>query len=408
MNNKKIVFIAMCLMAIFNYGMEIVDATGKKIMNTENVDHAEEIIRSLRKNDPLNRYYYRNSITNKKNFPSAPNAVFEYGKARYIETARNQKYKICLENGERGFWEGLVPFQLTKDNCLLLTTPNRTGSLLFVFFNASTPSDSVWILNNQKLIDLSKETHLIWSIDSIIGPEYKRRVYGSYKETRLNKILVVDRTEATVGEVKFLCDYFGTFYKPSNLWYPDSNPLNHPNLPQDPSYAIDSDYANNRSKFEGFEIASRANGADTTKNGYRLPTHDEWVALQRGGSKKDYYWGNETDSLTISQYEWYKPRKERVHEVGLLKPNPYGLYDVMGNATESILHQGRECLSSDESSNECWMKNNLMQHEAEEFCYTHIKYKADKEKTVVKECDLRYKKNPFRGFRLVRQIFVND
>ena len=58
MNNKKIFFIILCFMAIFNHGMEVFDASGKKIINTVNEENAEEIIQNLRKNNPLNRYYY--------------------------------------------------------------------------------------------------------------------------------------------------------------------------------------------------------------------------------------------------------------------------------------------------------------------------------------------------------------
>ncbi|MBO7106594.1 MAG: SUMF1/EgtB/PvdO family nonheme iron enzyme [Fibrobacter sp.] len=408
MNNKKIFFIVICFMAIFNHSMEIFDASGKKIINTVNVENAEEVIQDLRKNNPLNRYYYRTLSKSGKNYPTIPNAVFTHGKTQYIETEKKQKYKICLEKGQKGIWEGLIPFSLTNDNCLLLITPNQTGSLLFVNINDSIPSDSIWLLNNQKLIDLSKDTHLLWTTDSITGPKNKRRVYGSYKKTHLNKILIVDRTEATVGEVKYLYDYFGLTYKSSNLWYPNGNPLLNPNLPQDPGYAIVPNYANNRSRLEGFEITSRANGADTTKNGYRLPTHDEWVALQRGASEKDYYWGNETDSSTISQYEWFKSSKYRVREVGLLKANPYGLYDVMGNATELILNQGRECISNDEKSQECFVQKKLTQHKSKEVCYTHITYDVNNKATSLKECQKNNERIEFFGFRLVRQLFISD
>lgn len=402
---KKILLV-LNFIVISSYGVEIFDASGKKIIHETNVNNAEKAVQELRMNHPLNRYYFRSSSKIEKNYPAAPQAVFAVGKTQYIETEKKQNYRICLENNQKGFWDGSIPFVMSTENCLLVTTPNRTGSFLFVHFNDSISSDSIWLLNNQKLIDLSKDVHLLWSLDSVVGPFNKRRVYGSYKATRLNKILVVDRTEATVGEVKYLCDYFGVAYKASNSWYPDNNALNHPDMPQDPGFATVPNYANNRSKLEGFEISSYANGADTTKNGYRLPTRDEWVALQRGASKKDYYWGNDTDSLTISQYEWYRSAKERVHDVGLLKPNPYGLYDVMGNAVEYTL-QGRECVSKDEKSRECFIKDDLKQHEAKGVCYTRIKYNADR-KIQTKECRVGFSINEFWGFRLVRPLFIDN
>ncbi|MDR0495141.1 MAG: SUMF1/EgtB/PvdO family nonheme iron enzyme [Treponema sp.] len=66
-------------------------------------------------------------------------------------------------------------------------------------------------------------------------------------------------------------------------------------------------------------------------NGYRLPTEAQWEYACRAGTTTTFYTGDTSTSDT----GWFSTSYfVNLHKVGLKPPNPWGLYDMHGNAWE--------------------------------------------------------------------------
>ncbi len=65
--------------------------------------------------------------------------------------------------------------------------------------------------------------------------------------------------------------------------------------------------------------------------GYRLPTEAEWEYACRAGTTTSRYYGS-SDSL-LPKYAWYNANEgSKTRPVASLKPNDFGLFDMLGNA----------------------------------------------------------------------------
>jgi formylglycine-generating enzyme required for sulfatase activity len=70
-----------------------------------------------------------------------------------------------------------------------------------------------------------------------------------------------------------------------------------------------------------------------TRTGYRLPTEAEWEYACRAGAITSRYYGS-ADEL-LGKYAWYLGNaKDHAWPAAQLKPNDFGLFDMLGNACE--------------------------------------------------------------------------
>ncbi|WP_223864709.1 MULTISPECIES: formylglycine-generating enzyme family protein [unclassified Streptomyces] len=90
-------------------------------------------------------------------------------------------------------------------------------------------------------------------------------------------------------------------------------------------------FCNALSQHDGFAPAYRLHTDgediewDTSADGYRLPTEAEWEHACRAGTTGPHYG-------PLDEIAWYRGNSdEQIHDVGRKRPNPWGLYDMLGN-----------------------------------------------------------------------------
>jgi formylglycine-generating enzyme required for sulfatase activity len=66
--------------------------------------------------------------------------------------------------------------------------------------------------------------------------------------------------------------------------------------------------------------------------GYRLPTVQEWEFAARANTTTDQYFGQ--NLAQIDDYAWHRENSVHPEPIGRLRPNDFGLFDVIGNVEE--------------------------------------------------------------------------
>ncbi|MBN1515370.1 SUMF1/EgtB/PvdO family nonheme iron enzyme [Candidatus Sumerlaeota bacterium] len=140
--------------------------------------------------------------------------------------------------------------------------------------------------------------------------------------------------------------------------------------------------------------------SDKTSKHFSLPIEAEWEYAYRAGTEFIWHWGNLPEESI--EYEWFeRTSRSKPSEVGMLKPNRWGMYDMGGNVTEICL----ECYVHSNRT----MDRTKLELEAENdsngryICVAKgMAYRMYESWGRAASRNLSINANPYKGFRIVR------
>lgn len=163
-------------------------------------------------------------------------------------------------------------------------------------------------------------------------------------EVTITRPFYMSVTEVTQAQYEQVMGKSGNFKKHDPMekatalavWKGESSPY-------EKTLDLPVDYVNWHEAMEFCENLSTKIGRPVT-----LPTEAQWEHAYCAGTTTDFFWGSAEDpdvAAKAKEYAWFALNcagdKAGVLRVAQKKPNPWGLYDLAGNALEWTLDYGR-------------------------------------------------------------------
>jgi sulfatase modifying factor 1 len=148
--------------------------------------------------------------------------------------------------------------------------------------------------------------------------------YGPQHKVTISKPFYMQTTEVTQSQWKAVLLFAGVRGDAGELWKDKDLIKEGVNYP--------ATYVNWNDAVAFCKILSEKEGKT-----YRLPTEAEWEYACRAGTKTAWSFGD--DAKVLGDYAWFHENtldigEKFAHEVGLKKPNAFGLFDMHGNVRE--------------------------------------------------------------------------
>jgi hypothetical protein len=341
---KKIYMILLSLLFCYSVASNycVYDAQGNCVEIIQN----NHLINKMKKNKGYKKYYIalsKNEKNNNRQTYISDSFVKSKGKKRWYEVDWNQGVKLCPEkefNTGDGIWIVNGSAHVDSVNCVYVDGSPYTRSILVLYarnMNDLTDADSSWILVNQAIVELAGKTFKIW--DSYSYDPKKTKI----RNVTFKQDLIVDKTELRIRDAIWLRRYvselrklrdvpgYNSFWGRHNYaFYPTKDTLEILDYPapgdgrltlirsmqdrlemtwmgtilkksldakKNQNYFTQPSVENLPGTYDSF-----VDVLDTTANGYRYPSKDEWFVLQRGGAATIFAWGNDPDEKKLSRY----------------------------------------------------------------------------------------------------------
>jgi hypothetical protein len=375
MKKTLIFLLAISFFAFAGEKYGVYDTQGNRISTFDAESHElpEKVRQAMAKESGKNLYISSMS----KGKVSKTSSRYRFKTGSYIEAFRNETFTVCPDKEIQGTWISEHSVSLNAENCVFVQAPSFAGTFRILFMESSGRTDTVQVLVDQSYIQMNDYSHKIYVPDKYVIDSMIRSVPrlnwtqaswdvlpGNYESRKYDQHLIVDKTKFTMEDAQY-------YLKSSNIIKPkiikwDMVYQNEKFEESRRPYIGGQEFrfANERSKKEGLDTAyinidirnhnientrnliilgdiKSVNAGniflaiDTSASGYRLPFEEEWFFLMRAGSSMRYYWGDEEDSLKVSRYAWINP--VGLKPVAQLLPNKFGLYDMVGIASEGVV-----------------------------------------------------------------------